>query len=114
MSSFIVNKATIEALAIDPEVVEECYIVAQEIAKAAQIIARAEAFDTGAYHDSIKAYAFTDTGRVQVRANDPKSNWIEHGTMNHQGDSSGYPARHVLVRACEMVTGVTPSGGEKT
>lgn len=73
---------------------------AQEVADEARRIARAEAYQTGAYHDSIRAVVGErDDGEVvgRVLASDYKAVWIEVGT------AQGFTARSPLRRALEVL-----------
>lgn len=52
---------------------------AKAAAEKARDIARAEAYDTGAYHDSIKGHRVG--AEVVLEATDFKAKWIEKGTV---------------------------------
>lgn len=69
------------------------------VADNARAIARAEAFDTGDYHDSIENVVGIEAGRAtgRVIADDFKAVWIEDGT----GPPAPTPPRAVLRRAAE-------------
>lgn len=107
MSKVEVDQAAIRTLWMDPDVQDDLIWVAEEAAKAAKTFAPRK---TGSYRDSIHVEHYPGDGRVVIIASDFKSNWIEFGTKNQQGDSKGFPIHAPLRRGCEAV-GLHPHGG---
>ena len=83
--------------------------VADEIAARARAIARVEAYDTGAYHDSIRGESGdNEQGELvgRVVADDWKAHLIEFGYT--RADGVHVPGRNILARAAEQAG---PLGG---
>lgn len=82
MSRFIPNRQGVGQVMRSAEVSRALRKRADRIADEARRIARAEAYDTGAYHDSIHVVEDTsgDRARARVVADDPKASFIEYGT----------------------------------
>lgn len=86
----------IKAIEMNPLMIAEMRRRAERIVVEARKIAQAEAFDTGAYYNSIKVASGVEDGQAVGRANayDWKSHWIEWGTVN-------LPSKNVMTRGAE-------------
>jgi hypothetical protein len=95
---FVPNPAGIKAVGATPAMVAAMKQKADAVAAQAQDLARAEAFETGAYANGIEGIAGVEdaTAIGRTSAKDFKSGWIEFGTL-HQA------AKHILARAAEML-----------
>ncbi len=74
---------------------------AETIAEEARNIAQREAYQTGAYRNSIEAVAGEDAGEVKGRvvAKDFKAGWIEFGYTQRNGVH--IPGKNILSRAAD-------------
>lgn len=97
MSRFVPARGVVERLASASEMEATLRSRAEDIAREARRIARSEAYDSGAYHDGIKATSGVERRQAigRVNANDWKSHFIEFGT-------SSQPTKAVLRRAAEV------------
>lgn len=94
------NPGAAKQIAQSPAVTQGLQRAAERIADEARRIARAEAYDTGAYHDSITAETVATAGgqQVQVRTGGRDTfyaRYIEFGTSRE-------PAKSVLRRAAAV------------
>jgi hypothetical protein len=101
ISKIVPNPAGIAALQLTPAMQASLKREAERVVDMAKSMARAEAYQTGAYMRSIRAAAGVDkAGRhttvARVNAFDFKAAWIEWGTQR-------MPAKHILTRAAEAV-----------
>lgn len=101
---FIPNPVGIKQLQMGAQMKFALHSVAETIAEAAKSLARAEAYDTGAYERSIRPASGIDTDEggtktmiARVNAFDFKSGWIEFGSI-HNPPPGGHK---ILQRAAE-------------
>lgn len=106
MNKVEMNAAAMQEIAMLPEVLAariECAQMGEAAAKAIAPVSDIVYHDPkyGHYKDSIHVEVYEGDGTVLLIADDFKANWVEFGTLNPQGSSSGYPAHATLRRGME-------------
>ncbi len=95
------NPALAQQLRRSPDTAAALLAKANDVADEAQSIARRDAYDTGAYHDSIAGAAGAASEGVIGRVNvtDFKAHWIERGYTRQDGVH--VPGKNILRRAAD-------------